>query len=48
MNSLTEKINSYFAILIITLAGSGATLTIVHVANSSTLATVLAIPSVLP
>ena len=33
---LKEKINSYFAVLLITIAGSGATLLIVHVANADT------------
>ncbi len=33
---LKEKINSYFAVLLITIAGAGATLLIVHVANADT------------
>ena len=36
MHSLvSRKINSYFAILLITLIGSGATLVIMHVANET-------------
>ena len=34
---MKDKINSYFAILIITIAGAGATTLIVHVAGSQTL-----------
>ena len=33
---MKEKINSYFAVLIITIAGAGATMLIVHVANADT------------
>jgi hypothetical protein len=36
MNPLTNQINAYFAVLIITVFGSGATLLIVHIANAST------------
>lgn len=39
---MTYTINSYFAVLIITIFGAGAALLIIHVANSDTLqATVL-------
>lgn len=31
---MKEKINSYFAVLLVTIAGAGATLLIVHVANT--------------
>lgn len=34
----TERVNSYFAVLILTIVASGATLLIVHVANASTFA----------
>ena len=34
---MKERINSYFAILLITIAGAGASLIIVHVANTTTL-----------
>ena len=37
--SLKQKINSYFAILLITIAGGGAASIIVHVAFSDTIAT---------
>lgn len=37
---MTDKINSYFAVLIITIFGAGATLIIVHVADSSAVVTV--------
>lgn len=36
---MTAKINSYFAVLIITLAGAGAALLIVRVATMDTFAT---------
>jgi hypothetical protein len=35
MSSLTSRINSYFAILLVTLAGAGASLIIMHVANTA-------------
>lgn len=35
---MKNTINSYFATLIITIFGAGAALTIIHVANSSTIA----------
>jgi|CXWL01.1.fsa_nt_gi hypothetical protein len=38
---MKNTINSYFATLIITLAGAGAAMTIIHVASSSTLAVTL-------
>ncbi len=38
---MKEKINSYFAVLIITIAGASATLLIVHVANADAAAIVL-------
>ncbi len=31
---MTEKINTYFAVLLITIAGAGASLLIIHVANA--------------
>lgn len=34
MLGMKEKINSYFAVLLITIAGAGATLLIVHIANT--------------
>lgn len=34
---MKDKINSYFAVLLITIAGAGATLLIVHIAVSDTL-----------
>lgn len=34
---MTEKINSYFAVLLITVTGAGAALFIIHVAYSDTL-----------
>lgn len=34
-----DKINSYFAVLLITIAGAGAALIIIHVANSNTIVT---------
>lgn len=34
---MKDKINAYFAVLLITIAGSGATLLIVHIATSETL-----------
>jgi hypothetical protein len=33
---MKDRINSYFAILLITIAGAGATMIIIHVAYSST------------
>lgn len=33
---MKEKINTYFAILIITITGAGAALLIIHVANTDT------------
>lgn len=33
---MKDKINTYFAVLLITIAGAGATVLIVHVANAST------------
>jgi hypothetical protein len=36
--SLKQKVNSYFAVLLITIAGAGATSVIVHVAYSDTIA----------
>ena len=36
---MTEKINSYFAVLLITIAGACASLLIIRISNSSTLAT---------
>lgn len=33
---MKDKINAYFAVLLITIAGSSATLIIVHVATSTT------------
>lgn len=33
---LTRKINSYVAVLVLTIFGSAATLLIVHIANTST------------
>ena len=38
---MKDRINSYFAILLITIAGSGATLIIVHFANTTTLASTI-------
>ena len=35
--NMKDRINSYFAILLITIAGAGATLIIVHVANTTRL-----------
>jgi hypothetical protein len=32
---MTEKVNAYFAVLLITIAGSAASLLIIHVANSN-------------
>lgn len=37
---MKDKINSYFAVLIITIAGAGATMLIVHVAYANTSALV--------
>jgi hypothetical protein len=37
---MKDKINTYFAILIVTLFGAGATMIIVHVAFSSTIVAV--------
>ena len=37
---MKERINAYFAVLIITIAGSGAAMIIVHVANADTSALV--------
>jgi hypothetical protein len=36
MNTLTHRVNTYFAVLLITIFGSGAALIIMRVANSST------------
>lgn len=36
--SLKQRVNSYFAVLLITIAGAGATSVIVHVAYSDTVA----------
>ncbi|MHB1162915.1 MAG: hypothetical protein ACYCZZ_00065 [Minisyncoccota bacterium] len=33
---MKERINAYFAVLIITIAGSGAAMIIIHVANADT------------
>lgn len=33
--ALTYRINSYFAILLVTIAGSGAAMLIIHVASAS-------------
>lgn len=41
-DGMKDKINSYFAVLLITIAGSGATLLIVHIATSDTLAATFA------
>ncbi len=41
-DGMKDKINSYFAVLLVTIAGSGATLLIVHIANSDTLAATFA------
>ncbi len=38
---MTYKINAYFAVLLITIFGAGAAMTIIHIANSTTLATTL-------
>ncbi|MHB1769900.1 MAG: hypothetical protein ACYCPH_02350 [Minisyncoccota bacterium] len=38
---MKERINSYFAILLITIAGAGATLIIVHVAQTKTLGNIV-------
>jgi hypothetical protein len=35
---MKNKINSYFAALLVTIAGAGATLLIVHIATTDTLA----------
>lgn len=37
---MKDKINSYFAVLLITIAGAAATLLIMHIANSRTLVTI--------
>jgi hypothetical protein len=37
--ALTAKINSYFAVLLVTIAGAGAALLIIHVAYSNTFVT---------
>lgn len=42
MNLVTRRVNTYFAILLVTIFGSGATLIIVHVATDSALAHTLA------
>ena len=39
--NMKDRINSYFAILLITVAGAGATLIIVHVANTTRLSTIV-------
>lgn len=36
MNFVTRKVNAYFAILMITIIGSGAALLITHIANANT------------
>lgn len=36
---MTDKINSYFAVLIITIFGAGASLLIIHVVYASTVVT---------
>ena len=36
---MKDKINSYFAVLLITIAGSGAALFIVHIATTDVIAT---------
>ena len=38
---MKEKINTYIAVLLITIAGGGATLLIVHIGTSDVLATTL-------
>ena len=38
---MKEKINAYFAVLLITIAGSGASLLIIHVANANALSIAL-------
>lgn len=35
MSTLTRRINTYFAVLILTIFGSGASLIIMHVANAN-------------
>lgn len=42
MNSMKEKINAYFAVLLITIFGAGAASIIVHVANIDTTTSVYA------
>lgn len=33
---MKDKINTYFAVLLVTIAGAGAALVIIHVANANT------------
>lgn len=35
MSTLTRRINTYFAVLILTIFGSGASLIIIHIANAN-------------
>ncbi len=46
MSTLTRRINTYFAVLILTIFGAGASLIIIHVANNSAVAAALSASSV--
>lgn len=44
---MTDKINSYFAILLVTIAGAAASMLIIHAAYSRTIITVFASDAVI-